>query len=1032
MGSNKPGGTPGGSMPGPGDAARSALERLGGAKGGKSDSKGGKPGAGKLKGGAGPIGGSPMPNAGEAARAALERLGGGKGGKSDGGTSKAKGAARQVAGDAASVASKAAQGAAGGTLATKMVGGGVQGAVLAGAGAAIKSKTGRNGLIAVGAIVGILTMSMMSSGDGARAGLTDAAVNYDLAYNAAEASGYNMENFQTVYETAGGDLLDWEMIAALEFWQANQNAQVQCPPTPPSDEDPVDPSDPEDPPENEDEPEVQINEAGDTAHPVTGSTYRVTSAFGTRIVVDGHESTNQGIDFGDEAGTELVNAAAGTVVYSGWNDTGGNMVWVDLADTEVPTQIRYLHMETANVAIDDELEVGDVVGWMGDSGAAERVILHFEVLENNEYVNPATWLEERDIEVNHGLPVDPRFSDPCRGSGGAPGQPGLPVDPGDGSYPGTDGFPGPPPAECPAYAKNPGVEKGIKAATLYGLRCTTSAFPDLIVTSTLGNRPPGYKSDHPMGLAVDYSAGMFEPGPGTVTNPVTSPAQVAPGMVYMYVVAHWTQVNADVLGVKRIIYGDMAWSPGQGWAPYRYPNGSTNPSTRHLDHVHVSYFESGGLPNASHLIPALTDGSGMPWQQQNGGAPWWRFVPLDDPVLDLSDFPRDGGGGIIIGDDNPGIGVPVGDYRSVYKIERSAFGPTDDASEIALRERLEEDPDFAREWTFREERGWVATKWDDAEELAVLAEEDFEYATEWVSFELARVMGNHNTIDWADLDSGRVVDPLTKTVIIPENASPIVTQTRDAYVDALVEMPVAGMNESGADAVHTIAQGWHFGNVATGGGSGNIPGVICAPPGDAVLKVQAVGGGRDGEVVVMDSKKLGYAATAVHVAEQAGVNDNGLKAMLMTIFQESTFQMYANSKYPESLALPHDAVGSDHSSAGLFQQLIEIKAWGPVESIMDVSRSSLAFVGASDEATAPGLMDIPGWEDMAPGVLAQKVQVSAYPHEYNQWEQAANEVLGAVKGIECTPEDDPDDPVDPGESSGSEDAAAVRTEEDDR
>ena len=58
-----------------------------------------------------------------------------------------------------------------------------------------------------------------------------------------------------------------------------------------------------------------------------------------------------------------------------------------------------------------------------------------------------------------------------------------------------------------------------------------------------------------------------------------------------WVVAHWLVVNADRLGIATVIYDDQIWSArrsDEGWRPYTHPSGNTtDPTLRHLDHVHV-------------------------------------------------------------------------------------------------------------------------------------------------------------------------------------------------------------------------------------------------------------------------------------------------------------------------------------------------------------------------------------------------------------------------------------------------------------
>ncbi len=58
-----------------------------------------------------------------------------------------------------------------------------------------------------------------------------------------------------------------------------------------------------------------------------------------------------------------------------------------------------------------------------------------------------------------------------------------------------------------------------------------------------------------------------------------------------WVVAHWLVVNAKRLGVATVIYDDRIWTArrsDEGWREYVHPSGdTTDPTLRHLDHVHV-------------------------------------------------------------------------------------------------------------------------------------------------------------------------------------------------------------------------------------------------------------------------------------------------------------------------------------------------------------------------------------------------------------------------------------------------------------
>lgn len=117
---------------------------------------------------------------------------------------------------------------------------------------------------------------------------------------------------------------------------------------------------------------------------------------------------------------------------------------------------------------------------------------------------------------------------------------------------------------------------------------------------------------------------------------------------------------------------------------------------------------------------------------------------------------------------------------------------------------------------------------------------------------------------------------------------------------------------------------------------------------------------------------------------------------LITVLQESDGLMWANKGVPESLSYPHDAVGSDHDSVGLFQQRPSM-GWGTVGELMDPVVSTHRFLDA--------LQKVQGWQDMAPTRAADAVQRSAFPDAYAKWEPVARELLtgsNISSGAACT------------------------------
>lgn len=162
-----------------------------------------------------------------------------------------------------------------------------------------------------------------------------------------------------------------------------------------------------------------------------------------------------------------------------------------------------------------------------------------------------------------------------------------------------------------------------------------------------------------------------------------------------------------------------------------------------------------------------------------------------------------------------------------------------------------------------------------------------------------------------------------------------------------------------------------------------VPGVVCAPPGiDVAELVEGFG-----------PEQVVNAGLIVATGVEMGVPPQGMVVALATAMQESTLRNYANSTVPESLQFPHEGVGSDHDSVGLFQQ--REAGWGDVATRMDPRQSARLFYDA--------LLAIPGWESMPLTRAAQLVQVSAFPDAYAKWEQAAATLVGALEGVSCGP-----------------------------
>jgi murein DD-endopeptidase MepM/ murein hydrolase activator NlpD len=151
----------------------------------------------------------------------------------------------------------------------------------------------------------------------------------------------------------------------------------------------------------------------------------------------------------------------------------------------------------------------------------------------------------------------------------------------------------------------------------------------------------------------------------------------------------------------------------------------------------------------------------------------------------------------------------------------------------------------------------------------------------------------------------------------------------------------------------------------------------------------------------LNATQVQNAATVVEVGQRMEVPAQGIVVALAAAAIESRFLVYANDGrgtdltpdqqgIDRSLALRHDAVGSDHGSLGVFQQ--QWPWWGSMGELMDPVQSSRLFFEA--------LLRVPEWASMSVGLAAQTVQRSAFPSRYATAEPLARTLFRALADAE--------------------------------
>jgi murein DD-endopeptidase MepM/ murein hydrolase activator NlpD len=110
----------------------------------------------------------------------------------------------------------------------------------------------------------------------------------------------------------------------------------------------------------------------------------VTSPFGMRW---GRMHT--GIDIGAPTGYPILAAAAGTVIYCGWEEGYGNLVVLDNGGN---LSTAYAHQSAIAVGCGQQVNQGDVIGYVGCTGHCFGSHLHFEVRIDGNPVDPLGYL----------------------------------------------------------------------------------------------------------------------------------------------------------------------------------------------------------------------------------------------------------------------------------------------------------------------------------------------------------------------------------------------------------------------------------------------------------------------------------------------------------------------------------------------------------------------------------------------------------------------------------------------------------------
>lgn len=120
------------------------------------------------------------------------------------------------------------------------------------------------------------------------------------------------------------------------------------------------------------------------------ASYTLTSPFGMREhPITGEYKMHNGIDMAAPAGTPIYAAKGGQVSVAGYDSSAGN--YVQLAHGDGYRSV-YMHMTSFAVRAGQYVAQGQLIGYVGNTGASKGNHLHFGISLNGSYVNPIGYI----------------------------------------------------------------------------------------------------------------------------------------------------------------------------------------------------------------------------------------------------------------------------------------------------------------------------------------------------------------------------------------------------------------------------------------------------------------------------------------------------------------------------------------------------------------------------------------------------------------------------------------------------------------
>ena len=125
--------------------------------------------------------------------------------------------------------------------------------------------------------------------------------------------------------------------------------------------------------------------------------FYITDDFGPRVSPGGFGSSyHEGLDIAPDYGTPILAIANGEVKSAGWDGSFGNAVSINHGVNSQGVSIGTIsaHMSSIAVSAGEMVTKGQVIGYVGSTGASTGNHLHLGLLEDGKFVDPMPYFSQ--------------------------------------------------------------------------------------------------------------------------------------------------------------------------------------------------------------------------------------------------------------------------------------------------------------------------------------------------------------------------------------------------------------------------------------------------------------------------------------------------------------------------------------------------------------------------------------------------------------------------------------------------------------